>query len=298
MEGDHVTFGHCFFYIAKPDQIIHYLKKFREVGQLEKSFVSLALSELSDFAQLRKAGPFGKLREVGWVGKYWWCKELFQLSDFAELVNSKSWTCIFTLSNFLDYPTSRNRIVLCIAKPDQIIHFLKKLDSSKSWTVLKCASNFLNWPAFFEKWIIRSCFAISLALSEQPDFTKLSGPSGFAQFFQEMNNLNWLRHNIAKPVQITHLWKGWVCVFHCPTFLGNPSLTKLGDSIQFRNITHLTNGQKWVSVKWRTCKGGSSKTLYKGIAWRHSYVVTTLPCVLVRALKPWYVATYCEAESN
>ena len=65
MEGDHVTFGHCFFYIAKPDQIIHYLKKFREVGQLEKSFVSLALSELSDFAQLRKAGPFGKLREVG-----------------------------------------------------------------------------------------------------------------------------------------------------------------------------------------------------------------------------------------
>ena len=50
--------------------------------------------------------------------------------------------------------------------------------------------------------------------------------------------------NIAKPDQITHLWKGWIlrkswtCVFHCPAFLGQSFLVKVSNLIRLRNNTH------------------------------------------------------------
>ena len=57
-----------------------------------------------------------------------------------------------------------------IAKPDQIIHFLKKLAfiSWKSWPIQKAGRTFLHCPAF---WI--------------------------AQLFQEMNNLIWIRYIVC-----------------------------------------------------------------------------------------------------
>ena len=52
-------------------------------------------------------------------------------------------------------------------------------------------------------------------------------------------------HNIAKPDQINHLWKGWIlrkswtCVFHCPAFLGQQFLVKVGNLIRLRNTINM-----------------------------------------------------------
>ena len=73
--------------------------------------------------------------------------------------------------------------------------------------------------------------------------------------------------NIAKPDQITHLWKGWIlrkswtCVFHCPVFLGQPFLVLVSNLIRLRNSICRNNEWTWIPVKWQNPKGLSS-TLY------------------------------------
>ena len=108
-------------------------------------------------------------------------QRLVQMSESVTIVKNQPFAQMLVLCNNCKEPTFRTKVGIYIAKPDQIIHFLKKLVNSKSsakpnssksplhrqhfpnhptsqsfpnhpashsWTHIFALSSFLNYPAF------------------------------------------------------------------------------------------------------------------------------------------------------
>ena len=74
-------------------------------------------------------------------------QRLVQMSESVTIVKNQPFAQMLVLCNNCKEPTFRTKVGIYIAKPDQIIHFLKKLVNSKSWTRIFVLSSFLNYPA-------------------------------------------------------------------------------------------------------------------------------------------------------
>ena len=186
-------------HIVKPDQIVNLFERLYLMEKMDTCFSSFRFS--CEIAHLWK----------GWISWESWTRVFYcearpnysfleKAGQFKKLDAHFRTVQLFELSSFFKkWIIWSGFAILCtvhwkaIAKPYQIIHFLKKLDNSKSSTKPDHSKrslyhwhfpnhpnsqNISNRPAshswthiftlssFFKKWIIWSCFAIFLVFGE------------------------------------------------------------------------------------------------------------------------------------